>query len=171
MSDRELTQKQLKRLLMVTSSRDVDLYDSLWFCTYDNNSKLATYVNCNDFFAWGCSDSEPVASEADIDLLQQSIDDCKGDGTGDNDFLNVLDAALLYCARRRQMRPQGAFYKHLQKDNHKLFDACGPEREINFINPKDQDGEYKYVGEKKEEKITRRQFFKNLLPWRKKDAN
>jgi hypothetical protein len=42
------------------------------------------------------------------------------------------------------MRPQGAIYKYLE-GIAPLFDAAGPERSIDFGNPKDQQGIYKYA--------------------------
>ena len=45
---------------------------------------------------------------------------------------------LLYCARKRKMRPQGAMYKTIPKTLWHLFDVCGEEREMNMGNPKPQ---------------------------------
>jgi len=42
---------------------------------------------------------------------------------------------LLYCARKRKMRPQGAMYEYLNKENWPLFDECGPVREKSLSNP------------------------------------
>ena len=104
-----------------------DLFEEiLW------DGELRFYANCNDFFYWGCADGEPISKD-DLDLLESSINDSK-------DYNGVL----LYCARKRKMRPQGAYYKHLEKDKV-LFDACGDEREIDIANPQNQSGEYKYT--------------------------
>lgn len=84
------------------------------------NGEVECFINCNDFFFWGCSDCEQLD---DWDLLEQSLNDAGDDG------------CLLYCARKRKMRPQGAFYKYLKPENHHWFDACGKKREINFGNP------------------------------------
>ena len=81
-------------------------------------------VVCNDFFYWACSDYEPIN---DWDLLEQSMKDA-----GDK------DGPLLYCARKAKMRPQGAYYKYLNPENHHWFDACGKEREVNFCNPEER---------------------------------
>lgn len=48
---------------------------------------------------------------------------------------NADDAFLLWCARQRATRPQGAYYKHLDPRLHHLFDAVGPEREVGLGNP------------------------------------
>lgn len=77
---------------------------------------LEFYVHCNDFFAWACADCEHVNGKEDLELLKECFKDSEYHGV------------LLYCAKKRKMRPQGAYYKYLKKDE-KLFDACGPERD------------------------------------------
>ena len=43
----------------------------------------------------------------------------------------------LYVARRRGKRPQGAWYKYLDTPEIRaLFDACGPERQVDLLNPR-----------------------------------
>lgn len=90
------------------------------------NEDLMFFVNCNDFFAWGCADAEDLNEET-FPLLEKAIEDA-----------GELDGALLYCARQRKIRPQGAFYKHLDKKNWHLFDACGEERKSGFGNPEER---------------------------------
>jgi len=92
-------------------------------------SDLKFYINCNDAFCWATSDAEPIESEADIDLLQKSMEEGGDDGP------------LLYCARRRGMRPQGAMYTYLEPEHWPLFDACGPKREVGFGNPAQHPGD------------------------------
>lgn len=77
---------------------------------------ITPYVNCNDLFWWGCADDEEVKVE-DIPLLLQSLEDSPKNG------------ALLYCARKRGMRPQTPYYKYFEGEEH-LFDACGESREL-----------------------------------------
>tara|TARA_Y100000310_G_scaffold59560_1_gene54912 strand:- start:723 stop:1094 length:372 start_codon:yes stop_codon:yes gene_type:complete len=79
-------------------------------------------VLCNDFFYWGCADAESITPET-LPELRRALEDAPADGL------------LLYCARRRKERPQGAYYKYLGKENWALFDACGPEREVGMGNP------------------------------------
>lgn len=81
-------------------------------------------VNCNDLFYWACSDGEDITEET-LPQFHQAVKDCKEDESL---------AAWLYCARIRKMRPQGAAYTYIPKDLWPLFDACGPEREIDFGN-------------------------------------
>lgn len=113
----------IKMMLFI---QDNDLFEEI-----DWDGELKFYANCNDFFYWGCADSEPISNE-DFKLLESSVNDSKG-----------YHGILLYCARKRKLRPQGAYYKHLKEDKE-LFDACGTERTIDIANPQNQDGEYKY---------------------------
>ena len=43
--------------------------------------------------------------------------------------------ASLFACRMRKMRPQGACYKNIRPEVVALFDACGPDREIDKVNP------------------------------------
>lgn len=90
------------------------------------------FINCNDFFAWGCADGEDINEET-LPELQKAVEDCKGD---------METGALLYCARRRKIRPQGACYSMIPEELWPLFHDCGPERETGFGNPY-KPGEYK----------------------------
>lgn len=85
-------------------------------------------VACSDVFYWGCADAEPI-EPADIPALQQAFVDC-----GEH----YKDAPLLFCARKRRMRPQGALYRHLPEPLWDLFDKAGPARDTGFGNPKSQ---------------------------------
>lgn len=86
------------------------------------------YVNCNDVFFWGCADYEHLTSDT-LPLLQKAIRDCeKAKSVG------RVYGSMLYCARQRKMRPQGAAYP-IFKELWSLFDACGDERETGFGNP------------------------------------
>lgn len=87
---------------------------------------------CNDFFLWGGSDAEPL-NEDHMPAVRQAIADCGG---------SIDNGTLLWVARARQMRPQGAYYSYFPRETWPLFDACGPERETGFGNPY-RPGEYK----------------------------
>ncbi len=80
-------------------------------------------VNCNDTFAWGCADGEELTKD-NIEIFYQSIEDA-----------GEKDGPDLFCARVREMRPQGACYGYYDEKNWPLFNACGPERETGFGNP------------------------------------
>jgi len=83
---------------------------------------LSLELSCSDVFFWGCSDCEDITSDT-LPVLEQSVKDADCDGI------------LLYCARKRKMQPQGAYYKYIETENWHLFDACGPENKIGFGNP------------------------------------
>ena len=142
--------------------------ENLWWRTDSEYAPVTFFVNCNDFFAWAFADAVEITKGGNItkdgdedggsiELLESTIKELKekfpsGRGSkGDFKAGNLAiqwQADLLFCARARKMRPQGAFYKHLKPELHDLFNACGEERGVNFINPENQKGEYKY---KKEE--------------------
>jgi hypothetical protein len=82
-------------------------------------------VNANDLFYWGVADGVEIRDE-DIPIFDQALIDCEG---------NFALAGDLYCARKEKMRPQGAVYSSIPKKFWGLFDACGPEREIDRGNP------------------------------------
>lgn len=95
------------------------------------NGELKFSVLCNDTFWWATADCEEVNKET-LSELQRALDDTH-EICGYSDWGDVL-----YCARRRKMRPQGAIYKHMPSKIKHLFDACGPERKVEMLNPRDQ---------------------------------
>ena len=99
--------------------------DDLWCRDDGEYAPLTIFVNCNDLFFWGCSDCETVTAE-NINTLEQAYKDSKNNG------------GILFCCRARAMRPQGAYYQYIEKGEKHLFDACGPDREADFGNPKNQ---------------------------------
>lgn len=84
--------------------------------------ELEFFIHCPDFFHWGSADVEPI-TEDDLALLERSAKD------------DDVDGPLLFCARKRGMRPQGACYENLTRELWHLYDACGPERELGLTNP------------------------------------
>lgn len=105
-----------------------DVQSSLFW--RDNDGKIRFFVNVNDVFYWGTADAEPVCDQEDLDQLKRAIEDA----TAIDPVVGPLDGISLYAARRRKLRPQGAAYPE-NRDLWPLFDACGPEREINHGNP------------------------------------
>ena len=104
-----------------------DYCDELFWRVDDGH--LSIHVTCSDQFFWGAADCEPITPESLPELIQARRDAEAAAGDAGYDW------PLLYCARRRGMRPQGAVYKHLEPALHPLFDACGPERETGYGNP------------------------------------
>lgn len=127
-----LTNIQIEELLRIFAKYDCCEILS-W--TIDDDDKLIFFINCNDVFAWGCSDAVDIEVE-DFDLIRQTFEDI----ASINKFL-VGYAYLLICARKLKLRPQGAVYRDSYKDLWPLLDACGPEREIDIGNPY-KPGEY-----------------------------
>lgn len=135
-----------------------------------DGDQIAIAANCSDFFDWGTADCEEITAE-NFPVLQQAVSDIASIPGAD-----PSDGFLLFCARVRNQRPQGAYYKYLTAHCRKpdglneygnpkstvdeeaserstelvreLFNAAGPERKIDIWNPKDQDGVYRYTGEK-----------------------
>ncbi len=78
---------------------------------------------------------------SNIDLFEQTIRDLTMvsvsnylSGSSERDT-TMHCVANLFCARVRQLRPQGAMYRFLPSATWALFDACGPVREVNRLNP------------------------------------
>jgi len=101
--------KFIEQLLILTAKYDA--MSELWW-----NEDLNFSAICNDVFWWGTADCEDITPDT-IVMLEKAL----ADG-------GILYGMMLYCARQRKMRPQGAIYKDIDKKYWPLFDACGPER-------------------------------------------
>lgn len=106
-----------------------DIQDDLFW--REDNGVVSFYAKCSDFFWWGTADVEEITPE-NVDMLDQAWDDIRAAKPGDP--FGSLSIAPLFCARVRQMRPQGAAYPK-ERWLWPLFDACGPERETGLVNP------------------------------------
>ena len=100
--------------------------DLIW--KVEDNS-LTFFINCSDFFWWGCGDAEAITPET-FDILVNAKNECEKLDEFSSDW------TLLYCARVRKMRPQGAYYEFQNRKLWHLFDECGPEREPSIGNPR-----------------------------------
>lgn len=111
---------------------------SLWWYEKDEdgNDSSGFYVNCNDLFFWACADCEVVV---DLKLLDAAYRDCLT-ASGSEDSAESWGSAL-YACRQRKMRPQYGWYGTMPEKLRPLFDACGPERDIDTGNPMGKDGE------------------------------
>lgn len=114
----EATAQLVYRILRATA---FDNCCDIWWRVDEEYAPITIFVGCNDVFWWGCADCEAVTAE-NIEILEQAYKDATYHG------------GALFCARVRGMRPQGAFYKHIESERA-LFDACGPERELSHTNP------------------------------------
>jgi hypothetical protein len=86
--------------------------------TFDNKecTSYTMYVNCNDLFYWACADAEEITTE-EFDSLEECL------------AINERYGSLLWCCRKRGMRPQTPYYRCFPEDMKPLFDACGPARD------------------------------------------
>lgn len=73
-------------------------------------------INCNDLFYWGCADAQEITID-DISDFNKAIKETERHGE------------ILWCCRKRNMRPQKPYYKYFNEKETKLFDDCGPERD------------------------------------------
>lgn len=97
-----------------TVIEDLLMEEQLMLFMHDDSITLA--VNCSDTFYWGCSDSEDITFDEIPDLAA-----CRE--------LSPVHGGELWCARKRNMRPQTASYKECYPiDEWHLFDAAGPVR-------------------------------------------
>lgn len=108
-----------------------DLHDDLFWRTDGPHAPVTFWVNCSDVFDWGCGDLEPLTEERlpELERALRDVAEACGDELYRPDY-----GPMLYCARMRAMRPQGAAYPDTVQ-MWPLLDACGPEREIGPHNP------------------------------------
>lgn len=127
MSDSE----QLAFILRILKVLAFENCEDLWWRCDNEYAPLTLFIDCSDAFWWGTADCEAVTPE-NVHILEEAFRDCK---TADPKYGECY-ASLLFCARVRKVRPQGAAYPG--NDSAclwPLFDACGPEREIGMGNP------------------------------------
>jgi hypothetical protein len=131
--DRDLMMVELDFVLRVLRIFDGDPgpdgAELFWRTDAPEFAPVTFFARCDDFFMWGGSDGEPITPD-NIGDLEQAVADMRALGLPDWD-----KAHLLWIARKRGMRPQGAYYTYIEKEYWPLFDACGPERETGFGNP------------------------------------
>ena len=97
----ELTHDQLRRVLIVC---EFDSCDSLFWRregSTGTEGALQVFATCSDFFDWGSADLEPIETEEDVLLLEQSRRDLTA-ATSDNFPQWITE---LYAARRRNKPP------------------------------------------------------------------
>lgn len=107
-----------------------DMGDAFWWRTSHDKSEVWCLCNCNDFFAWATADCERYEPE-DIEPLKTAMAECEKL----KEYSSFEWGPLLWIARKRKERPQGAFYKSIPEYLHPLFDACGEPRKKEFLNP------------------------------------
>lgn len=108
---------------------DAELCSLVWWRCDGERAPITFFVGCNDLFAWGTADAEPLTPQ-NIGELERAIADVRATGS------LSASAPDLFCCRMRGMRPQGAAYPKLAPAVWPLLDACGPERVVDVLNPK-----------------------------------
>jgi hypothetical protein len=97
------------------------------------------FGNCNDMFCWGTADCEEITKE-DIPDIEQALMEClRVDKRTPDDTRKAVNwFTLLWIARKRGLRPQGAAYdnkSYIPEKIWRLFNACGPHRPASTGNP------------------------------------
>lgn len=105
----------IRKILLLAAKYEI--HEELYW-----DEDLCFFIICNDLFFWATADCEKVDKNTIAELEQALID-------------SNIWGSLLYCARQRKMRPQGVYYKHIDKEFWHLFDDCGPKRKISTRNP------------------------------------
>lgn len=121
----------VERILRLFAMFPYDMNDTLLWRVDGKWAPITFMVNCNDDFWWATSDCEVITPD-NIELLEQSIRDAV-DTAGDP--RDAYWGVLLFCARIRGMRPQGAAYPE-KAALQELLNSAGPERPVEFGNPK-----------------------------------
>jgi len=117
----------------------IDYMDMLFVRVDGEYAPFTCFVNCNDLFYWACADGEAVTPE-NIDELERAWEDIRPyydksvralrKEPGESyPWISSSLAVLLFCARVRKMRPQGAYYDAFPPGIREMFDAAGPSRE------------------------------------------
>lgn len=122
------------RVLAVFDGEDISSEHVCW-CSGGPEGPLEFYVNCNDIFWWGTGDAEDITAE-NVAVLEQ----CKRDiGEIVGGLTRRADVwcwtGVLFCARVRGMRPQGAVYKYVPRELWPLLDGAGEARVVDALNP------------------------------------
>lgn len=96
-------------------------------------------VLVNDVFWWGTGDVEevpPTALNELVDAFAVVVDWSRGASATELREVDVIAVAdALYAARRRGLRPQGAYYSFVPRALRPTFDACGAPRDVDVTNP------------------------------------
>lgn len=114
----------IKRVLKAFEFDQNDLL--IWHMDGD---KVIFSAQVSDQFMWGSADAEYITEE-NLPILEQAYADLAA-----IDKWNLSDLPVLFTARVRNMRPQGAAMKYIDPEQRALFEVF-PERPKNLWNPK-----------------------------------
>ena len=125
---------EVREVFRAIRKADLDC-QSVFPCVDSETGEPKVCVIVNDVFLWGCSDLEDI-EPADIPTLLSAYEDLREIKGKDWEYAAMdVWTHVLYAARKRGMRPQGAYYKHIDREAWPLLNACGPHREACFGNP------------------------------------
>lgn len=114
----------IKRVLKAFEFDQNDLL--IWHLEGD---KVVFSAQVSDQFMWGSADAEHITEE-NLPILEQARADLVA-----IDPRNLADLPVLFAARIRNMRPQGATMIDIGLEQRVLFEAF-PERPRDLFNPK-----------------------------------
>jgi len=141
-----ITAEDALKVLGFFNGFDGPASDHLWWRTDGEYAPITIFVTCNDVFFWGSADCEEITAE-DLPALKQACDDANaatiGDhvGTGKQFGYGSIYGPVLWIARKRKERPQGAYYSKHLPGLWPLYDAVGEEKPVELGNPY-KPGEY-----------------------------
>ena len=81
-----------------------------------SDGAVRMYVDCSDLFFWACADAEEISFD-ELNDLSEYVSISPGFG------------GLMWCAKKRGMRPQKPYYKLFSKAESEILDGFGPERD------------------------------------------
>ena len=96
--------------------RCIELLDAETLMVYSRGEGPQLWVLCNDLFYWACADGEDFEL-SDFPDLERALKETPKNGD------------ILWCCRKRGMRPQKQSYKYFTDEEAKQLNACGPERD------------------------------------------
>ena len=114
--------------------------ERLWWRTDTKYAPITFFLNCNDLFAWACTEDIEITVD-NIYLFNESIQDLRYIGEKlckkkknkilEGKLLAIEYAEDLYACRVRKERPQKPYWNRdkIPEEVKQLFLACGPEKD------------------------------------------
>lgn len=109
-----MTSKNLLQLLRIMHANKI--YTGIVW--HFDNTKISVAIECNDLFWYAESDIQEIKSKRDLAILEESFE------------LSPKLGFLLFCCRKRKMRPHPSFYENIPVDEWVLFNDCGKPRKL-----------------------------------------
>lgn len=113
------TSSELVKRIIIAAAKYEFNYDLHW------NESARFFINCDFvFLEWDGDHDEVEVTEESLPVLIQAMLDCPKYGL------------QLFCARMKAVCPTGQFRREHDFDDNiaKMFEECGPEREIDHNN-------------------------------------